>query len=1254
MVNFLLVLQQKSVSSTATQSEIRKAYRKQAISCHPDKNPDDPNASDKFQKISAAYEVLSDEVTRESYDAFGRTDSASSAGPPMDDFMSSFFFDLNRPPQPSKARDQVVDFDVSLNDLYLGKSVHFAIEKDITCKLCSGSGGKKGAKPQSCGRCSGSGNVLLSRQLGPGLIAQMPSPCPDCHGEGVKIRDKSRCRKCEGSKTTKAKKKISFDIKKGMVDGQKIRLQGEGDEVPGAKPGSLIFKLRAKKHDTFRVSGYDLAITIKLTLFEALAGFDKVICNHLDGRSVKLSVPQGRVIQPAETLCLRDQGMPLSRGYGDLYVQCNVEMPSGYWMKMQDRTSLGKLLPKPDQKSEIKESENSQTANYETSSMSNIIFCIMNIHSSVSPSSSLRKTTRMSATQPITPISISLPVASTSAAPTTLSKPVQRKLVPVGGAYAAHARRQASGKTFDEDDAAVKAENERLAEEERKNQPEDDGVGEEPESKELLQTSDPKNYKALDMYAILGLSNLRYKATQDQIRLAHKKKILRHHPDKKAGRGGDANDDRFFKCVARALEILDNPERRKQFDSIDETYSDKIPDAKTKGDFFEVYGPVFDRESRFSETPVPSLGGADAPRDQVEEFYNAWYNFVSWRSFEWYDKEINEGSENRDDKRYTEKKNKSDRAQRKKEDNARVRTLVDNALAADPRMKKFRQDDKAAREAKKNKAKGITTDPKKAKEDEAIKAAQEAAAKEEQVKKDAASKANKATDKKAKEAARKNLSKSKKAIKQIVTDNNYFQPPGSTPSANDIELQLNELDLIANGLEPEETAELKKSLDGTPDVAAKREAIVSSAKKLLDVASMSNDDLDKFRTEWKSELSSKGGPSKSSHNDISTHQPPAQDTHDPSDHAVRIYEQAVEAEQVGQLGDSIDLYRRAFKLDDAVDKRYARYVSHKVAREREEANDNDDGAITHERDDIELNKDGNYVYNFAKTIQTEPDAPKQSSYRLDAIDKLIESLDNTLTLAAENEDEQCPISALPDEIILHIYRNLVQRTDLQTLVRFSHTSKKLLLLSNDNIIWKDLARTHLVAPHQLKPSVRVDELALVKYSGNWRKLWIDTPRVRLDGVYISICRYLRHGESESAWTTFTQLVTFYRYLRFFPDGLVISWLSTDVPTSSVPALNENLRCKGLLHGRWKLRNDSILIDDLKDPDRDIRRVSYVFRMKAKLKSSVHGKHNKIELLEYVSVNREEEEVDIPLKAGRNLAILSLSHLTLAPKTLLLF
>ena len=114
-------------------------------------------------------------------------------GPPMDEFFNSFFFDMNRPPPPPKARDQIVDFEVSLEDLYNGKSVHFAIEKEAICKSCTGTGGRHGAKPSTCSRCSGQGTILISRQLGPSLIGQMPSPCPDCRGEGVKIKDKYRC-----------------------------------------------------------------------------------------------------------------------------------------------------------------------------------------------------------------------------------------------------------------------------------------------------------------------------------------------------------------------------------------------------------------------------------------------------------------------------------------------------------------------------------------------------------------------------------------------------------------------------------------------------------------------------------------------------------------------------------------------------------------------------------------------------------------------------------------------------------------------------------------------------------------------------------------------------------------------------------------------------------------------------------------------------------------------------------------------------
>lgn len=133
---------------------------------------------------------------------------------------------------------------------------------------------------------------------------------------------------------------------------------------------------------------------------------------------------------------------------------------------------------------------------------------------------------------------------------------------------------------------------------------------------------------------------------------------------------------------------------------------------------------------------------------------------------------------------------------------------------------------------------------------------------------------------------------------------------------------------------------------------------------------MTNDDLERFRSEWQNELGTKSTSSTSKDKAVLKASEQDADTiSTPSDHAVRIYEQAVESEQVGQLGDSIILYRRAFKLDDEVDKRYGRYMSHKVAREQAEANDMDDGIVTREKNDIELNKDGNYVYNFAKTIQ---------------------------------------------------------------------------------------------------------------------------------------------------------------------------------------------------------------------------------------------------------------------------------------------
>lgn len=388
---------------------------------------------------------------------------------------------------------------------------------------------------------------------------------------------------------------------------------------------------------------------------------------------------------------------------------------------------------------------------------------------------------------------------------------------PVGDAFLSYMRRRLRQSTFEEDDALVK---QRLDEHVAANTQVDEldnDIGEEPESQELLD-SDPMQWKSLDHYAVLGLSSRRYKATDYEIKIAHRKKVLKHHPDKKVSATG-VSDDAFFKCVAKSFEILSNPEKRRQFDSVDEGVDDdNVPTGKESPErFYELWAPVFEREARFSkQTPVPSLGTKDSTKEEVDDFYNFFYNFDSWRSFEYLDSEVNEGSDNRDEKRYTEKKNRNERARRKKEDNARLRNLVDKALSLDPRIKAFRAAERAAREAKKNKgrpgvpgAKGAAevAAEEQRKKEEAEKAAKEQAEKEqaEKVERDAA--------KKVREAAKKNLKKEKKTIRNIITGVNYFQPEGTTPSASVLDKQLTALDALCTSLEPEQVLSLREACE---------------------------------------------------------------------------------------------------------------------------------------------------------------------------------------------------------------------------------------------------------------------------------------------------------------------------------------------------------------------------------------------------------------------------------------------------------
>lgn len=382
-----------------------------------------------------------------------------------------------------------------------------------------------------------------------------------------------------------------------------------------------------------------------------------------------------------------------------------------------------------------------------------------------------------------------------------LSAATQRSIEPVGRHFLAHARRARHKRTFSEDD--------RIQAQENVKKVEDDDAGEisEPEDPMML-SRDAKDWKGQDHYAVLGLSKYRYKATEEQIKRAHRKKVLRHHPDKKAA-AGSTEDDSFFKCIQKATEILLDPVKRRQFDSVDE-HADVEPPTKKqtqKGNFYKLWGPVFKSEARFSKIlPVPKLGDEKSTKEEVENFYNFWYNFDSWRSFEYQDEDVPDDNENRDQKRHMERKNNNARRKKKTEDSARLRKLLDDASALDERIKKFRNEANASRNKKRLEKEAA--EKKAAEEAKAKKLAEEQAAKEAEE----AAKADREQGKKAKEAAKNAVKKNKRVLKGSVKDANYFVT--GAPSASTIDGVLNDVELVQGKIDPDEIADLAGKLSG--------------------------------------------------------------------------------------------------------------------------------------------------------------------------------------------------------------------------------------------------------------------------------------------------------------------------------------------------------------------------------------------------------------------------------------------------------
>jgi len=210
------------VSSTATGDEIKKAYRKKARNLHPDKNPNDPDAIRNFQELGAAYEILNDPNTREVYDTYGMQGLTGPGGPQdgpdAGDIFAQFFggvpgasfgFDFGGPGRPfrkrNKGEDSVNPCEVSLEDLYNGKTVKVNMEKDVECGVCKGSGAKGSAKAKKCVTCDGKGWKHVYSQVSTVRIATSRGSCSDCHGTGEILREKDRCKKCKGEKVIQEK-----------------------------------------------------------------------------------------------------------------------------------------------------------------------------------------------------------------------------------------------------------------------------------------------------------------------------------------------------------------------------------------------------------------------------------------------------------------------------------------------------------------------------------------------------------------------------------------------------------------------------------------------------------------------------------------------------------------------------------------------------------------------------------------------------------------------------------------------------------------------------------------------------------------------------------------------------------------------------------------------------------------------------------------------------------------------------------------
>lgn len=332
------------VARGASPEEIKKSYRKLAIKYHPDKNPGDKAAEEKFKELGHAYEVLSDPDKRAAYDQYGhdafdararaRGGGFENAGfhDPFEIFrevfggggggsiFESFFGGGGDPSGPQRGEDLRYDLTITLEEAALGCEKEITLTKFDQCEGCGGSGAEAGSKLRQCGTCGGRGQVLTSRG-----IFSIAQTCPHCKGAGRIIE--RPCKKCHGNGKAERTSKIKLRIPAGVEGGSRLRSQGNGEAgVRGGPPGDLYVFLSVPKHEIFSRDGDDLICEVPVSFVQATLG-DELEVPTLEG-TAKIKIPAGT--QPGTMLRLKGRGVKNLQGYGqgDLHVRVQVEVPT--------------------------------------------------------------------------------------------------------------------------------------------------------------------------------------------------------------------------------------------------------------------------------------------------------------------------------------------------------------------------------------------------------------------------------------------------------------------------------------------------------------------------------------------------------------------------------------------------------------------------------------------------------------------------------------------------------------------------------------------------------------------------------------------------------------------------------------------------------------------------------------------------------------------------------------------------------------